>query len=245
MNIQADDSFQAPKATVASGAPASQDFEDFIYLLSHDIRNSVRALLEVPQWIKEDLEADGYPVKGAVADNIALMDTHTRRLDRMLIDLLVYSRVGRKQPTRTIDLAEALESVMDQRKPTKQYKITSNFSKCPRLKFGERDMLTLISELITNATKHHDKEQGLITLSSRREGDTCILRVEDDGPGIPEKFRERVLVAMATLKPRDKVEGSGMGLATVKKIADHYHGSFVWATATAPTGTAIELHFPL
>jgi signal transduction histidine kinase len=50
---------------------------------------------------------------------------------------------------------------------------------------------------------------------------------------------------MATLKPRDKVEGSGMGLATVKKIADHYNGSFVWARATAPTGTAIELHFPL
>jgi signal transduction histidine kinase len=245
MNIQADDSFQSPEATVASGTRASQDFEDFIYLLSHDIRNSVRALIEVPQWIKEDLEAEGHAVKGPVADNIALMDTHTRRLDRMLIDLLVYSRVGRKQPTRTLDLADSLESVMDQRKPTKQYKITSDFSKCPSLKIGERDILTLFSELISNATKHHDKESGVVTLSSRREGDTCILRVEDDGPGIPEKFRERVLVAMATLKPRDKVEGSGMGLATVKKIADHYGGSFVWASASAPTGTAIELHFPI
>ena len=100
MNIRTDSS------TVAMPAIPSRDFEDFIYLISHDVRNSVRALIEVPVWITEDLQDEGYKIQGQLAEHIGLMNTHTRRLDRMLNDLLVYSRIGRMQLPVDVDLAE-------------------------------------------------------------------------------------------------------------------------------------------
>jgi len=82
----------------------SQDIEDLIYLISHDVRSSVRALLELPNWISEDLEEAGFPVQGQVAASIELMNRHTSRLDRMLVDLLTYSRIGRMQSVQTLFL---------------------------------------------------------------------------------------------------------------------------------------------
>lgn len=68
----------------------SGEFEDFIYLISHDVRNSVRALIELAQWIADDLAEAGVKIEGQVAETIDLMNTHTGRLDRMLVDLLTF-----------------------------------------------------------------------------------------------------------------------------------------------------------
>jgi light-regulated signal transduction histidine kinase (bacteriophytochrome) len=87
------------------------ELEDVVYILSHDVRGSVRGLLELPQWIKEDLVEQGYEITGSLAQCFVLMIPHMSRLDRMLIDLLEYSRVGRKQSMRTIDLETAVDSV--------------------------------------------------------------------------------------------------------------------------------------
>ena len=64
------------------------DAEEFIHLVSHDLRGSIRALLELPEWIAEDIEESGLEVSPSVLSSIALMKRHTQRLDRMLFDLL-------------------------------------------------------------------------------------------------------------------------------------------------------------
>ena len=72
-----------------------------------------------------------------------------------------------------------------------------------------------------------------------------MITVSDDGPGIPEKYRERVFEIMTTLKPRDEIEGSGMGLALVRKIVDIYGGQLRWMSAPDERGTSIQLTFPV
>lgn len=220
----------------------SKDFEDFIYLLSHDVRGSIRALLEVPHWIAEDLVADGHKITGQLADNINLMNTHTQRLDRMLIDLLVYSRVGRSQTKAVVYLQDALDTVLEQIKIPKGFIIESDFQ-CPAVMFGERDALTMISAVISNSLKHHHLDHGQIGISSRREGNDCVIRFIDDGPGIPEKYGKRVFEAMTTLKPRDEVEGSGMGLAIVRKIVIHHDGQLDCLSYNDAHGTILEMRF--
>lgn len=226
-----------------ANAGGSKDFEDLIYLLSHDIRGSIRALLEVPQWISEDLIAQGHKITGSLAENINLMNAHTQRLDRMLIDLLVYSRIGRSQTTDIVDLQDELDSVLDQIKVPKGFTIQSDLQ-CPALMFGDRDILTLLSALLINAIKHHHLEHGNITVISALENNHCVIRVTDDGPGIPEKHRQKVFEAMTTLKPRDEIEGSGMGLAIVRKIVDHYNGQLACLPAQPLIGTMLEMRFP-
>ncbi|MGA9409040.1 MAG: histidine kinase dimerization/phospho-acceptor domain-containing protein [Roseobacter sp.] len=76
---------------------ASNAFEDLVYLISHDVRNPMRAVIELLQWIAEGLAQAGVKLKGSVAESIELMNMHTGRLDRMLVDLLTFSRIGRMQ----------------------------------------------------------------------------------------------------------------------------------------------------
>ncbi len=230
-----------------TGTPHKQDnsneFEDFIYLLSHDIRNSVRALLEVPQWIQDDLIEAGYRINEPLQENLALMNIHTRRLDRMLIDLLVYSRAGRMQVVKSMDISEAIAIILDQLTIPAGFEVDLNL-KCNEIRMGDRDILTLFSALISNAIKHHDIREGKLKISSVKKAGNCVLTFTDDGPGIPEKYRERVFELMTTLKPRDEIEGSGMGLAVVRKIVEIYGGKIGWLSGESERGTSIELRFP-
>lgn len=221
---------------------SSSDFEDLIYLISHDVRNSVRALIELPQWIREDLVEAGIKVEGSVSQHIDLMNRHTGRLDRMLVDLLSFSRVGRVQDDRQIDLRDALVDVLE------EMRIPSGFTvrnEVPAHVFsmGERDALTLLTQLVANAVKHHDKPKGEVVVALEEVDDRALLRVSDDGPGIAPQYRERIFAAMTTLKPRDEVEGSGMGLAIVKKIARHYKAQISVGQGIGGMGATIGVSF--
>lgn len=234
----------ARRGDAADAAPLSNsEFEDFIYLISHDVRSSVRALLELPQWITEDLEEAGVKVEGPVATSIGLMNKHTGRLDRMLVDLLTYSRVGRLQERHSVDLADAVEQVLEASALPANVGLITDFA-APRVLIGERDVLTLFDALISNAVKHHDKSVGRILVSSEVVGARVLVSVSDDGPGIDPGLHDRVQRAMTTLRPRDEVEGSGMGLAVVAKIAECNNGSLTITESPFGRGTCVSVDLP-
>lgn len=241
MNVQLETGSGATKR--GGGPQTSQDFEDFIYLISHDVRNSVRALIEVPQWIAEDLAESGHRIEGALAENIDLMNTHTRRLDRMLNDLLIYSRIGRMQDVRDVDLAGALETVVEDARLPPGFRLVHDLRQSD-LRVGEHDIMTLLTALVANSVRHRDRETGEIRVESWQDGTETVLTYRDDGPGIPLEFRSRVFGAMTTLKSRDEVEGSGMGLAHVKKIVTTYGGTLRWLDLPGGRGVGFEMRFP-
>ena len=230
----------AALASLTDANSASQDFEDFIYLISHDVRASVRALIELPQWIAEDLEEAGIPIEGSLATSMDLMNRHTGRLDRMLVDLLTYSRIGRMQEVKPVDLNRALDEVLEEIKVPSGFEVLRSILR-PQIVMGERDILTLFGALIQNAIRHHDRTSGRIVISVVEDGDKVVIGVADDGPGIDESFREKVFDAMRTLRPRDEVEGSGMGLANVQKIANFYSGRARVADSPYGRGTLVEV----
>lgn len=223
---------------------SASELEDFVYLISHDVRNSVRALIELPQWIEEDLLESGVRVDGSVSQSIDLMNRHTGRLDRMLVDLLTFSRVGRMQDVSKIDVDIALSDMLEAMRIPSGFTVRAELE-TNALFLGERDALTLFTQLVSNAIKHHDKKKGEVIVSLHEESDAAVLRVSDDGPGIEEKYRERIFAAMTTLRPRDEVEGSGMGLAIVRKIAQTYGGELSVGVGAQRRGTTVEVRFPL
>lgn len=242
--MQTDMSQAHPRSTQTSvqpdGSDASGEIDDFIYLISHDVRASVRALLELPQWITEDLEEAGIDTGGSVGTSIALMNRHTGRLDRMLVDLLSFSRVGRMQTARAMSLGTALDDVLEQMLLSSGFQITRDLQ-CDTVVIGDKDLPLLLSALISNAVKHYDQTAGRIHISSTYDGERLTLKVADDGPGIEQKFHDRVFAPMTTLRPRDEVEGSGMGLASVRKIARHYGGDARIGTSPFRRGTSVEI----
>lgn len=222
----------------------NDEFEEFVYLLSHDVRNSVRALMELPHWIEEDIVEAGYRIDGTLAENLAFMNTHTQRLDRMLCDLLVYSRVGRMQKNGALNLKQTIDGILDQIRRPKGLHIHLQLDMV-ELQIGERDGIILLSALISNAIRHHDRDTGEISITSKMRGNNQVITVCDDGPGIDPRFHERVFGMMTGLKSRDEVEGSGMGLAIAQKIALHYDGQVVLTSQKDIRGASFEVCLPM
>ena len=95
----------------------------------------------------------------------------------------------------------------------------------------------VLRNLIQNAIKHHDRADGHVTVSVREEAEWVEFAVQDDGPGIAPAFHERIFQIFQTLQPRDDVEGSGMGLAVVKKVVESLGGAIAVDSAEGQGAT--------
>ena len=95
----------------------------------------------------------------------------------------------------------------------------------------------MLENLIDNGLKHHDRTAGRITVAMRAIDGGVEFRVSDDGPGIPVRFRDRVFEIFKTLASRDEVEGSGIGLAIVKKMVELHGGQIRIEGAPDQRGT--------
>ena len=104
--------------------------------------------------------------------------------------------------------------------------------------------MTVAEAFDPNTITLSDRAAGKIIVSAHREKANVVLSVTDDGPGIPENFRGQVMDAMTTLRPRDEVEGSGMGLAIARKIALRYGGSISLSAPSDDRGTRVQVVLP-
>jgi light-regulated signal transduction histidine kinase (bacteriophytochrome) len=230
-----------PKATLSV---ESQDIDEFIYLMNHDVRASVRALMELPHWIVDDLQDAGIEAPVTVMQSIELMNRHTARLDQMLVDLLAYSRIGKNQCAVHLDINAVLDKVVADSNFPVGMNLTRNIAHSHVLA-EESEVTMLLTALIGNAVKHHHEDTGNIWVSTQTEGEMIRLTVCDDGPGIPEELYVRAMAAMTTLRPRDEVEGTGIGLANVCKIATRYGGHVILSSAESDqSGLQVDFVIP-
>ena len=100
----------------------------------------------------------------------------------------------------------------------------------------------MFRNLIGNAVKHHPGPEGKVVVHCEDHGDHYVFAVEDDGEGIPTQYADRVFEMFQTLKSRDQVEGSGMGLAIVNRIVQWQHGR-VWFEAARGGGRGTVFKF--
>ena len=94
-------------------AEADTETDELIYRISHDLRASVRALQELPNWVVEDLNSTPIALPQATSRHLELISSHACRLDLMLTGLLEYSRIGRMQAIKAIRPLDVLHGVID------------------------------------------------------------------------------------------------------------------------------------
>ena len=205
-------------------ARSNQDLEQFAYVASHDLKAPLRAIEILVDWLREDLA--GY-TGGEVQQNLGLLSQRTARLHRLLDDLLAYSRAGRK-PGEIVDVDSKLlvEDLFVLLSPPATMQLRADAS-LPVIHAHQAPLEQVLRNLINNAIKHHPTKQGSVKVYAQDKGDEVLFAVEDDGAGIPVEFTEKVFQMFQTLKPRDEIEGSGMGLAIVKRIVE-WQGGRIW-----------------
>ncbi|RME26892.1 MAG: hypothetical protein D6798_05760 [Deltaproteobacteria bacterium] len=217
------------------------ELEQFAYAASHDLKAPLRGISSICAWLEEDL------AEGNTADlpgHIALMRRRVRRMERLLADLRAWSRVGRVDTqVREVDLGELVDGVIELVAPPEGFVIERQ-PDLPRLVTAAGALEQVLLNLCTNAVKHHDRDRGHVRVRCRRRGDWLEFEVADDGPGIPAEYRDKVMQVFKTLRPRDDVEGSGMGLAIARKIVETAGGR-IEIGDNEPRGAVFRFRWPL
>lgn len=221
---------------------SNEELEQFAYVASHDLKAPLRGIQNLVSWIEEDLEGS---LVGDTRVNMDLLKSRVRRLESLLDDLLAYSRAGRREEgADAVDTRDLVQDLALLVSPPEGFSIVADPS-LPTLRTARAPLTQMFQNLIGNAIKHHDRPaEGHVWVAAKTRTGLVEFTVTDDGPGIPEQFRDRVFGMFQTLRPRDEVEGSGMGLAIVRKLVDR-RGGDVWLTETrAGRGLAVHVTWP-
>ena len=218
---------------------SNRDLDQFAYSASHDLKAPLRAVDQLAQWVVEDA---GPRLSDESRRDLELMRKRLARMHHLLEDLLAYSRAGRtRHQPESLNAADLVREVVELLALPADFKVIT--SPLPTLTTSRAPLAQVFRNLISNAVKHHDKGMGTVTVSAADRGDFVEFMVRDDGPGIAAEFHHKIFQMFQTLKPRDQVEGSGMGLALVKKIVERQGGQ-VSVDSTPGKGAAFRFTWP-
>jgi len=218
---------------------------DFVNTVSHDLRSPLTAILGYVELIERAGDVNEQQaqfierVKASVASTTDLIE-----------DLLNLGRleVGVVDDMRELQLAELVESSLDTHSSfTKQKEITVRYSPSTDIPnvMGSRTQLRQVADnLIGNAVKYCNRD-GEIRVNLSFEDGQVILRVADNGPGIPAKEHKRIFEKFYRAKNVDEaVEGTGLGLAIVKTVVDN-HGGRIWVESKPKQGSVFTVVLPV
>ncbi|MFV1495040.1 HAMP domain-containing sensor histidine kinase [Phaeobacter sp. JH20_02] len=231
------------RLTAAALKRSNEELERFAYVAAHDPRAPLRAISNLIEWTEEDF-ADEMPADAQ--KNIGLIRNRTDRLSSHLSALLDYARAGQIEGEHgafsLTHFADELRLYFNSN-PEFEIKVEQD---CGPFGAYLTPLKTILINLVSNASKHHDRSSGTIRISSELYPNYVEITVADDGPGIPKQYQEQIFVLFQTLKSRDEVEGSGLGLALVQKLARSLGGSVsVVSNPEVARGTVFTVRIPL
>ncbi|MCG8547828.1 MAG: ATP-binding protein [Alphaproteobacteria bacterium] len=229
------------EAQTAELKRSNAELEQFAYVASHDLKAPLRAINSIATWIEEDLEN---LMDEQTRDNLDILRGRVARMERLLTDLLEYSRVGRSaERIDIVDTGSLVANVFAMLGAPDGFTLRCT-TPMPTFMTACVPLEQTFHNLMGNALKHHDRAQGSITIAAGPAGDFYEFSVTDDGPGIDPKYHRRIFEMFQTLQPRDDVEGSGMGLALVRKIIESNGGTIRIEAAPGERGSRFVFTWP-
>lgn len=195
----------------------NQELDQFAYVASHDLKAPLRAIANLSEWIEEDLGGQLPPENQR---QMHLLRGRVHRMEALIDGLLQYSRVGRTEAiAEPISPSALLNEILDSIEVPPGFTVAVP-PELPTLNARRILLRQVLSNLITNAIKHHHRSNGQVKIDMSDLGDQYEFTVADDGPGIAPIYHDKIFVIFQTLEARDTKESTGIGLAIVKKIVE-------------------------
>ena len=219
----------------------NEELKEFAYVASHDLKTPLRHIRQLTDWIIED---DAENLSESTFKRLKQLKARSKRLEDLLKDMDTFAKVGAAdQEIALVSIAEVVADVLGDMNPPEAFSIRVNCVACT-LKTSPFMLRIVLQNLISNAIKHHDREDGTVSIRCQTNPEDVEIQVIDDGPGIPEEQREYIFGLFKRLKSKDEVEGSGMGLAIVRKFVEHSRGR-INVASTVGEGSTFTVTLPL
>ncbi len=221
---------------------SNKELEQFAYVASHDLQEPLRMISSYTQLLAERYDGQldekaqkyiDYAVDGAV------------RMQRLINDLLAYSRVGtRNNPIETTDahsvLGEAIGNLAAVIEENKAIITNEDF---PMVRADASQLVQVFQNLLSNAIKFRGEDFPRVHVSARDEGRKWVFSVKDNGIGIDRQYADRIFVIFQRLHTRQEYPGTGIGLAVCKRIVER-HGGKIWFESEPGKGSTFFFTIP-
>jgi len=232
------------KALVSDLDSSNRELEQFAYVASHDLREPLRmvssyvALLE--RRYCDCLDSEGREFLGYAREG-------AQRMDGMVLDLLEFSRVGRKgEALAPVSLAEVIDAAIHNLMPTLDESAAkvAVAAGLPTVKGARGELVRLFQNLIGNALKYRHRARPPAIAIGVGSGDgNWVLSVADNGIGIEAEYFDRIFDIFQRLHTRAEYDGTGIGLAICRKIVER-HGGRIWVESCPEVGSTFRFTLP-
>jgi PAS domain S-box-containing protein len=220
------------------------ELEQFAYVASHDLRSPLRAVTSYLSLVKREL---GQDISPSIEEFIGFAIGGAKRMDSLITGLLDYSRIGKSGETpEAISLAVAInESLLNLELAIRDAAaMVTVADDLPHIVGDPIEVVRLFQNLIGNAIKYHAPDRApIVSIDWQDQGKTWLVRVSDNGIGIPAADLERCFGIFQRLVTSVQYEGTGIGLAVCKKIVEHLGGR-IWAESVVGEGSCFLISLP-
>ncbi|HEY9687411.1 MAG TPA: PAS domain S-box protein [Coleofasciculaceae cyanobacterium] len=224
---------------------SNKELEQFATIASHDLQAPLRKVLMFSDFLQATASSR---LSSEDRDYLDRIQVASHRMQKLISDLLLLSRVTRKgQPFRPVNLRSTLQEVLsDLEEPIQKSHARIEIGDMMTIEADPTQMQQVLQNLISNAIKFHKPDEppvvrvGIQTLDNK----ICRIIVEDNGIGFDEKYQERIFEVFERLHTEKQYEGTGMGLAIVRKIAER-HGGTVQARSHPGQGSIFTVTLPI
>jgi len=223
---------------------ANEELEAFSYSVSHDLRAPLRHIAGFVNLLKNDA---GPALSEKSLEHLATISDSAKRMGTLIDDLLTFSRVGREEVKKTnINLDELVrETLGDFRAETNDRKITIKIGTLPFV-YADRALLRqVLVNLISNAVKFTSaRAEAKIEIDcAPDENNEKVIFIRDNGAGFDPRYTDKLFGVFQRLHSYEEFEGTGIGLANVRRII-HRHGGRTWAEGVVDSGATFYFSLP-
>lgn len=197
----------------------NRELDQFAYVVSHDLKAPVRGIHNVIKWIEEDL---GHELSPEMKKYLSIIPQRTMRMENLINGLLDYARISEKTQASIVDVNELVKDIVESIVP-RDFAIETG--KLPRLYTEAIKLEQVFTNLISNAVKYTPHKGGRIIVSCTEFTAHYRFSIKDNGIGIDQEYHKKIFEIFQTLREKDEMESTGVGLAIVKKVIDEQRGT--------------------